>query len=198
MIAGHNDGIDLDTSFHWIVEGIKQPEPFFTSLASLLPADAILYVEGGRIAPEVATLYEAHLAQKPVAVVRDTLFPEPDIYHVNFSSEVAARLRELATTRPPHELCDHLKAYRENSLLFTFHDAFDGWLLISEHVSESVVAEFCRTLGVACRRELTKKRDPEQFRAFLNALEHPDKVRIKRKPWWRELCEGFAEGWKEE
>ena len=198
MIAGHNDGIDLDTPFHWIVEGIKQPEPFFTSLASLLPADAILYLEGGRIAPEAATFYEAHRAQNAVAVVRDTLFPEPDIYHIAFSPEVAARLRELAASRPPHELCDHLKAYRESSLLFTFHDAFSGWLMISEHISEPNMAEFCRSLGVTYRREQTKKRDPEQLRFFLNALEHPDQVRIAREPWWREFWEGFVRGWKEE
>ena len=29
MIAGRSDGIVLDTPFNWIVEGIKQPDPFF-------------------------------------------------------------------------------------------------------------------------------------------------------------------------
>lgn len=187
MIAGRGDGIDLDTPFHWVVEGIKQPEPFFACLPSLVPNDAILYCEGGSIAPDVAIFYKEHQARNAVAVVRDTILPVPEIYHVAFSSQVAARLRELAANRSPGELSDHIKAYQGKSLLFAFHDAFTGCMLISEHVSENVVAEFCRSLGVTCRREQTQKCDPEQFRHFLRALEHPDQVRIAGKPWWKRL-----------
>jgi hypothetical protein len=187
MIAGRSDGIDLDTPFQWIVESIKQPEPFFASLPSLIPADAILYCEGGSIAPDVAIFYKGHRASNAVTVVRDTIFPIPEIYHVAFSSQVVTHLRKLAASRSPRELFDHIKAYRGESLLFTFHDAFDGCMLISEHVNENVVAEFCRSLGVTCRRERTKKRNPEQLRHFLRALEHPDQVHITGEPWWRRL-----------
>ena len=57
MIAGRCDGIDLDTPFHWIVEGVEQPAPFFASLPLLLPADTVLYFEGGSIAPDIAAFY---------------------------------------------------------------------------------------------------------------------------------------------
>src|SRR6266478_6622574 len=101
MVAGRGDGIDLDTPFQWVIEGLKRPVVFFEHLPTLLPSDSILYVEGTSIAPEVAALF------------------------------------------------DHIKAYRGESLLFTFHDAFDGWLCISEHVPGSTVAEFCRAPGVS-------------------------------------------------
>lgn len=187
MIVARSDGIDLDTPFQWVVEGIKQPEPFFASLPSLIPNDAILYCEGCLIAPDVAIFYKEHQASNAVGVVRDTIFPVPAIYHVAFSSQVATRLLKLAANRSPQELFDHFKAYRGESLLFAFHDAFTGCMLISERVSENIVAEFCRSLGVTYRREQTKKRDPEQLRHFLRALEHPDQVLIADEPWWRRL-----------
>lgn len=188
MAAGRGDGIDLDTPFRWVVEGIKQPQPFFASLPSLLPTDAILYFEGGSIASDTARFYERHRAPNAVVVVRDTIFPVPDIYHVTFSQEVATQLREWAAGRPSQELFDHIKAYRGESLLFTFHDAFDGYLLLSEHIAEPLVAEFCRNLGVSYQREPNvNKRDPEQLRRFLWALENPHKIRIAGESWWRRL-----------
>jgi hypothetical protein len=198
MISGSSEGIDLNTPSQWVVEGIKKPEPFFTGLTALIPADSILYFEGCRIAPEVATFYEAHRAPKQVAVARDTLFPDPDIYHIAFSPAVVTRLRELSASRSPQELGDHIKAYRGDSLLFTFHDAFDGWLVISEHVNEALMINFCRCLGVTYRREQTKKRDPEQLRAFLKALEHPDQIRFTPEAWWRRIWREFLKGWNDD
>ena len=29
MVAGRGDGIDLDTPFHWVIEDLKNPVPFF-------------------------------------------------------------------------------------------------------------------------------------------------------------------------
>jgi hypothetical protein len=36
LLAGRGDGIDLDTPFHWAIEGLKQPVPFFEHLPALL------------------------------------------------------------------------------------------------------------------------------------------------------------------
>src|ERR1700719_1053323 len=103
MVAGRGDGIDLDTPFQWVVEGITHPLPFFAGLPALLPADAILYFEGCCIASDVAKFYQQHRSSNAVSVVRDTIFPVPDIYHVAFSPEVVERLREFAASRPTHE-----------------------------------------------------------------------------------------------
>ena len=118
MLAGRGDGIDLDTPFHWEIEGLKQPAPFFEHLPTLLPSDSILYVEGTHIAPEVAAFYSSHRAHNAVDVVRDTIWPVPDIYHFSFSSDVSSRLRQFAESRPVEEMFDHFKAYRGETLLF--------------------------------------------------------------------------------
>ena len=40
MSAGDGDGIGIDTPFHWVIEGLKQPVPFFEQLPELLPPDS--------------------------------------------------------------------------------------------------------------------------------------------------------------
>jgi hypothetical protein len=174
MIDGRGDGIDLDTQFRWVVEQIKQPEPFFASLPFLLPTDAILYFEGTTIAPEIAGFYELHRASNAVAVARDTIFPIPDVFHVAFSPGVAEQLRELAANRPWPAMFDHIKAYQRESMLFTFHDAFDGQLQISEKIAESLVAEFCSSLGASYQREPNlNNRDPGATSAASNGAGGP-------------------------
>lgn len=187
MVAGRSDGIDLDTPFHWVIEGLKQPAAFFEHLPELLPPDSILYVEGTGIDAEVASFYSSHRASNAVAVARDTIAPVPVIYHFTFSPDVCASLRHFAEIHPVAEMFNHIKAYRGQSLLFTFHDAFDGWLLASEHLPDAAVVMFCQSLGVSRRREVTKRRDPEQLRRILWEMENPHKVRIAGKSWWRRL-----------
>jgi hypothetical protein len=194
MVAGRGDGIDLDTPFQWVIEDLKQPGAFFENLPRLLPPDSILYVEGTTIAPELAAFYSSHRADNPVDVIRDTIAPVPDIYHFRFSPDVCASLRQFAERHPVAGMFDHIKAYRGESLLFTFHDAFDGWLCISEHVPENFVVEFCHTLGVTHRREETRRRDPEQLRRILWAFENPHKVRIAGESWWRSLWRRWNSG----
>jgi hypothetical protein len=185
--AGRGDGIDLDTPFHWVIEDLKQPVPFFKQLPELLPPDSILYVEGTSIAADVAAFYSSHRASNALDVVRDTIAPVPDIYHFTFSPDVSGSLRQYAESRSVAELFDHIKAYRGESLLFTFHDAFDGWLRISEHVPQETVARFCQALGVSSRREETKRRDPEPLRQLLSLMENPKKIRFAGESWWRRL-----------
>jgi hypothetical protein len=193
MIPGRGDGIDLDTPFHWAVAGLKEPEPFFRHLPSLLPADSILYVEGTRIAPEMAAFYSVHRAPNAEDVARDTIAPVPDIYHFQFSVDVASRLREFAKRYAVAEMFDHFKAYQGATLLLHWHDAFDNTLRISEHIAEETVARFSQALGVSYEREKTGRRDPELLRKVLWSLEHPEHPRfpVEGGSWfrraWRQL-----------
>ena len=189
MLAGRGDGIDLDTPFHWAVEGLKQPGSFFEHLPALLPLDSILYVEGTHIAPEVAAFYSSHRARNAVDVARDTIWPVPDIYHVSFSSDVSSRLRQFAEDVPVAEMFDHLKAYRGETLLLYFHDAFDNVLRISAHIPEDIVAQFCRALEVSNRREEgSTYRDPEVLRKVLLWFEeHPDEGQSWFSRVWRRV-----------
>lgn len=196
MLAGRGDGIDLDTPFHWVIKDLKQPVPFFEHLPDILPPDSILYAEGTSIAADIAAFYSSHRARNAVDVKRDTIVPVPDVYHFRFSPEVSSAMRMFAANRPIAEMFDHIKAYQGKSLLLTFHDAFDGELRLSDHLSEDSVARFCRTLGASCRRAKTKRRDPEKLRRLLLALEGPNKMksRVRIQHWlgkiWRRWTGG--------
>jgi hypothetical protein len=79
-----------------------------------------------------------------------------------------------------------VKAYRDEKLLFAFHDAFAGHdLLVSGRVSEEGIQAFCTSVGVRYRREpMNKPARPEQLRHLLWALENPHKLRMNW-PWWK-------------
>jgi hypothetical protein len=187
VLRGDGPGIDLDSPTHWVIVSVREPVPFFRALAKLLPDGAVLYMEGTSIAPYVAGFYERHAATDTVPVARDCISPVPDVFHVVFSPAVVDGLCELAEERANPELFDHIKAYHDGTLIFTYHDAFDGQLRVSGRLPESVILEFSSLMGGTYTQEATKQRDPEQLRRFLWLLENPDKMRVAREPIWKRI-----------
>ncbi len=188
MAAGRGDGIDLDSVDRWVIEELTDAIGFFQHLELLIPNDSILYFEGSVILPEAAELYERNRAKNAICVIRDTIFPIPGMFHVSMTEEFVKRLMELLKTNSVEACFHHVKAYREEKLLFTFHDAFDGsYLYVSDRISEEHVSAFASKFGAIYRREPNvNKRDPEQLRRFLWVLENPEKARINW-PWWKKI-----------
>ena len=186
MAAGRLDGLDLDSVDRWVIGNLKDAPAFFRQLAVLIPEDCILYFEGCEIDPEMTRFYERNRAANAVSVVRDTVFPVPDTHHVAMSPAVIKELIGMLGQRPIAKCFYHVKAYREEKLLFTFHDAFDGSdLLVSEQVPEENVQAFSTALGGTCRREKNvNRRSPENMRRMLELFENPQKWRINW-PWWK-------------
>lgn len=193
LLADAPAGLYFDTRELWIVSGIKQPKLFFQNLRLLMPSDSILYLEGTSIHPEAATLYAKHEASHPTPLDCGTIFPIPDFYHLDFSAEIVAGMLDLIACRPVCELFLHANGYRAKSLIFSFHDAFESNLCVSGNIAESTVGEFCSALGVSYSRKATPKRT-NSYRDLLYLMEHPEKVKIPRAPWWREFLDGFKSG----
>jgi hypothetical protein len=187
MAAGRGEGIELDTPEQWVIENVREPIAFFRHLGLLVPEDSILYIECAGVVPEVAKFYETHRATKgTVCVARDMLYPVPEIFHVQLGSGVTERLIELIGRHSQERCFTHLKAYRDEKLLFAFHDAFDGSdLLVSDRIPAERIGAFCKELGATYRRERNEsKRDTKVLEALLSAMENPEKVRILW-PWWK-------------
>lgn len=186
MIAGRGDGIDLDSPERWIINDLKDSVSFFRQLPHLIPAGSILYFEGCGIHSDLRHFYESNRAPNAISVVRDTIFPVPEMFHVAMTSEALETLIDLLGRHPLEACFNHVKAYHEGRLLFTFHDAFDGSeLMISDRVPDQSIEAFSTTLKVTCRREPNvNKRDPEQLRRILWAMENPHKLRMNW-PWWK-------------
>ena len=186
MAAGRGDGIDLDTVDRWVIEGLTDSIGFFRHLGVLIPTDSILYFEGSAIVPEAARLYQKNRAANAICVVRDSIFPIPEVFHVSLTNEVLEGLICLLQGHSVQACFHHVKAYRNEKLLFTYHDAFDGsYFLVSDQIPEEIISSFTTKLGAKYRREPNvNKRDPEQLRRFLWMLENPEKLRINW-PWWK-------------
>ena len=186
MVAGRGDGIDLNSENRWRVEGLKNPIEFFQRLNLVIPQDSILYFEGCDVVKEVQDFYQKNRAANAVSVVRDEIFPIPETFHVTLTSEFIHGFIDLLTRHATPECFFHVKAYRNETLLFTFHEAFDGSdCLFSDLIPEGSITTFVSSLGGKYRLEPNvNKRDPEQLRRFLWALENPQKLRINW-PWWK-------------
>src|SRR5215510_8752026 len=118
MAAGRGDGIDLDTPERWVIGILREPVAFFRHVELLIPDDSILYFEGVNVAPEVASFYESQRAIKgAVCVVRDTIFPVPEIFYVQVGRGVIDGLIELLGKHSRENCFCHVKAYREERLL---------------------------------------------------------------------------------
>ena len=190
FVAGRGDGITIDTPQHWTTEEIsgEHVAKFFGAISILLPPDSILYFEGTSIAPAVAEFYLAHRAGNAICVARDTIFPVPDVYHVSFSPTVTSGLIELAARHELAQMFDHLKGYKGESLLFSFHDAFCGWFTISQRVPSESVTKFAEALGVSFSIEDTKPRNTAALEQLLALMEDPKrfrKIRFHGDPFWR-------------
>jgi hypothetical protein len=186
MAAGRGDGIDLDSVDRWVIEGLTDAIGFFRHLGVLIPTDSSLYFEGSAIVPEAAQFYQTNRATNPVCVVRDSIFPVPEMFHVSMTGDVVEGLINLLQRHSVEDCFHHVKAYREEKLLFTFHDAFDGsYFLVSDRIPEESISAFASKFGATYRREPNvNKRDPEQLRRVLWALENPQKLQMNW-PWWK-------------
>jgi hypothetical protein len=186
MAAGRGEGIDLASVDRWVIAGLQEPIAFFQRLNLLMPDNSILYFEGCTIHADVVRFYESNRAKHPVAVARDTIFPIPETFHVCMKPAVIDGLVALLGYHPRAECFDHVKGYAGETLLFTFHDAFDRTnLLVSDLIPENVIREFATMLGTTCTRESNvNKRDPEVLRALLRGLENPHTLRMNW-PWWK-------------
>lgn len=88
-----------------------------------MPDDAVLYVEGTAIAPEIEEVLRAHAVEPVAHVTRGTIWPGPRSFHVPTTAVLLRRLCELADRHAAHEICDHLVVYRDGQVLLSAYDA---------------------------------------------------------------------------
>jgi len=198
-VAGRLEGLDIDTPNHWRVSPVNDPASFFTHLGDIMPENSILFFEGTTISPPAQEFFRANRATQAVPVARDTIFPVPESFHVNYSPAICAGLSRLFQTHEYRNICNHIKGYASSALIFTLHDGFGNPLRISERVTESSVKTFAKSLSAECELGPTKPRDMQQLERFLKVLENDwqreklfdqmragkvEPIKIPAKPWW--------------
>ena len=140
-------GIQIGPPPWWEIIPSKAVADFIQSLPVLLPSDTILYFEG-TLDSQVADLLRRHQVNDPVPVQRGTLWPKLDIHHSLIADELLKGLVDQVKSGVVPYPSIHFHAYRGNSVLLQWHDAFhDDPLLVSNSITEDKVAHFCERIG---------------------------------------------------
>jgi hypothetical protein len=170
-LLSSQSGLDIDTPCQWVVENLNDPLLFFENLAIFVGRDAVLYIECLDIVPEASAFYFGQQSPHREIVARDLVFPIPIIYHLRFSPELVVGMKRLASKFSIDSLFSHIKCYKDKQIVFTFHDAFNGYLRIADNVSEVNVGKFCNALKCGYALEKTVPRDLQQLQKILSSLQ---------------------------
>jgi hypothetical protein len=144
------EGIVLGERTRWVVNGVRDYETYFRNVDHLLPtSQAILYLEGVAIAPEVRSFIEKHATAPVHKVYPGTVWPKPSVFHLPATAEVLRGLAELAHDRPTLEMADHCHFYTSQGMVLQWYDALDDDcpLGVGPEISEDRLQEFCRRAG---------------------------------------------------
>ena len=144
-------GIHIEGEFVWDIHNYELCR-LLLALPSLVPADAVLYIEGGRIEDGVRQFLRAHPAPATTKVYPGTIAPVPEIYHVPATSDMLSGLAQIADRHNSYEVCDHLHIYRGSTVLLQGYDFMSSPLILPESFSEQQVADFCRKIGATYER----------------------------------------------
>ncbi len=112
-----------------------------------MPKDAVLYLEGTSIAPDVASFLESRPALERHEITANTLWPKPKVFHIPLTGDNLAQLRNLAENHAAAEVADHLVVYRGEVVLLWAHDAGYGYMRVARDLSESIVKALRDALG---------------------------------------------------
>lgn len=140
-------GIRLDADTYWEVSPPEDVTAFFHHLHELMPARAVLYLEGVSIGTSVAKRLTELQCEPQAQVALGTLWPKPRCFHIPLTEQNLREIAALYESNAPPEICDHLHVYAENSVLLEWHDAlYDEPFLVDERISKQQLQKFCRAI----------------------------------------------------
>jgi DNA-binding transcriptional ArsR family regulator len=139
-------GIHIEGKFVWDIFDYELFQ-LLRALPSLVPIDAVVYLEGCGINNEVGQFLLANPAPFTTKVYPGTIAPVPQIFHIPASPNVLSALSRLVEHSHSYEFCDHLHVYQSNTVLLQGHDFGDLPLMLAEQFSEQQVSDFCQNIG---------------------------------------------------
>ncbi len=178
LVVEWDESLHIAGRTYWKLEGVTDPRTFFRHLPKIFPYGMTLLIEGLEIGLSAKSLYADYPAIYTKKVACDTMSPTPDSYHVEFSADFSDRLCQLIESQGLSAAFYHFKGYSQNEVIFTFHDAFEGELVLSSSLSEAMVRDFAGGLGRAAEHAVF----PVDLREHLKQID-----RAMNPPWWRRV-----------
>ena len=119
---------------------------FLQQLPAFAPGGSILCLEGVN-APDL----EAYLLERPAAFDNETnqgfLKLRPRILYTPITEENLSGFVALTTGYAEPEVCDHLRVYRGNSIILSWHDLPSDPIYVAKEIDEALLKDFCERLG---------------------------------------------------
>ena len=127
--------------------------PDFSEFLQHLPAfapNSILCLEGVS-APDL----EAYLQERSAAYENETkqgfLGLRPKIFYIPITEKNLREFADLTVRYAEPEVCDHLRVYRCNRIMLSWHDLPSDPIYVARECDEELLKEFCER----CKRELS-------------------------------------------
>lgn len=139
-------GISLGTDATWRVRGVGDPQKFFSALRALVPPGSVLALHEPQ-GNEVRQFLRKNATATRTRVEAGTIWPRPEIYHIDCSGPNLTALEELASRHAEPEMALHLHLYRNQQVLIEWYDAFDDPMDLSGAFQEEDVMRFSESCG---------------------------------------------------
>lgn len=151
--GGEMRGIRLNvTRPFWEVSGNTDFPSLLAALADLLPGECVLYFEGGSPSKELAQFLQEHSVPEPAHVAYGTIWPRPSVFHIPAAAANLSSLADLMRSRAYQELAIHFHAYRDQTVLLEWHDAFSQPMLLAGEFPEEQIRGFADRLGMSYKQ----------------------------------------------
>lgn len=148
-------GMCLGEDTFWSVSGLDSFTPVFRNLPALFgDRNCILYFEGTSMSPEALSLFRSHAIPQVTKIYGGTIWPKPQIFHLNSSSQCLQDLTSLSARIVSPEIADHFHVYLPDRMIFQWYDACDPSCPIGlgDCFSEAQVERFARAAGASYER----------------------------------------------
>ena len=126
---------------------------FLEELYAFVPSNSLLCLDGV-YAPDI----ECYLKERPSSFENQTnqgfLRMRPKVYFMPITAENLQGLATLASVHAEPEVCSHLRVYRDETIILSWHDLPDDPFYVSTEIDETAVMRFCHALG--CQYEFEK------------------------------------------
>jgi hypothetical protein len=129
------------------------------AINTTMPRDAIIYIEGDSIVPEVASFLSSHLASEPRDIWPGSSSRKSSAFHVPLAGTNLAELGVLADSYAAPEVCDHLVVYQDDELLLTAYDAGGNFVEVSKSLPDETIQRLRAALGEALMERKPKLLD---------------------------------------
>jgi hypothetical protein len=133
----------------WRLASVSDHSAFFRNAPEILPADAVLVLEGGRQPQDLRAFVKKHEVPPGAKIAAGTVWPRPAVHHIPATATVLRELADLTEHCAAPEVCDHLHAYKGSGVLLQWYDAFSEPLYLSKLISQDRVERFCAALEIA-------------------------------------------------